>query len=129
MFVLLFRVGGCAQKTAQGDVAQKTYGSALHTAKALMAEGGVPRFFLGIPWRTSRMVLEMFMLDKVKTHTHLAEKSSRTLARSLAKTHLSSSFFWHAVVSSSFFAGPGAGQGRDCAAYLPGQILKRRRTS
>jgi hypothetical protein len=68
--------------TLQGDVAQKTYGSALHAAKALMAEGGVPRFFLGIPWRTSRMVLEMFMLDKVararvccgwprpSTHTH-----------------------------------------------------------
>jgi hypothetical protein len=30
-----------------------------------MAEGGVSRFFLGLPWRTSRMVLEMFMLDKV----------------------------------------------------------------
>jgi hypothetical protein len=72
-------------------VAQKTYGSALHAAKALMAEGGVPRFFLGIPWRTSRMVLEMFMLDKVArarllrlatpkhthTHTHAHTKSLR----------------------------------------------------
>ena len=45
----------------QGDVSGKVYGSVVHTAKTLMSEGSMGRFFRGCTWRTGRMIIETFL--------------------------------------------------------------------
>jgi len=50
----------------QGDIVQATYGSMPQTASTLMAEGGPTRFFRGWSWRTSRMILAIFIMGQCK---------------------------------------------------------------
>jgi len=50
----------------QGDVEQTVFKSMPETAAALYAEGGAMRFFRGWSWRTSRMILAIFVMGQVK---------------------------------------------------------------
>lgn len=51
----------------QGDIMRKQYGSVVHTARTLFAEGGIGRFYGGWRWRTGRTCFEAYIFDSVKT--------------------------------------------------------------
>lgn len=50
----------------QGDIARKQYGTVSETAAQLLKEGGMGRFFNGWSWRTSRMILALFLMNECK---------------------------------------------------------------
>lgn len=50
----------------QGDVNRENYKGLTHTARTLLAEGGVARFFSGWGWRTSRMMCAMLIMSECK---------------------------------------------------------------
>lgn len=51
----------------QGDILGKQYGSVIHTARVLLTEAGITRFFSGWGWRTGRIILEAYLFDFTKT--------------------------------------------------------------
>lgn len=50
----------------QGDLEQKTYTSVTQTARTLLADGGVARFFRGWGWRTSRMIVGIGLITELR---------------------------------------------------------------
>jgi hypothetical protein len=50
----------------QGDVEQRVFKSMPATASALYAEGGTAAFFRGWSWRTSRMIMAIFIMGQCK---------------------------------------------------------------
>jgi len=50
----------------QGDVQGLKYQSAAQTSMELYRQGGLPRIFSGWGWRTSRTVLQVFLVDKCR---------------------------------------------------------------
>jgi len=52
----------------QGDIRGAQYGSVGQTARALMSEAGLVRFFSGWPWRTGRMCIQAFLFDACNNH-------------------------------------------------------------
>eukprot|EP00047_Mylnosiga_fluctuans_P006082 m.244733 g.244733 ORF g.244733 m.244733 type:complete len:279 (-) comp14505_c0_seq1:187-1023(-) len=50
----------------QGDIEGAHYRGVVHTARTLLAEGGLSRLFLGYGWRTGRMMGSFFVLNECK---------------------------------------------------------------
>ena len=50
----------------QGDIARAKYSTVGQTAGALWAEGGVRRLLSGWGFRTGRMILQVFLVDKCR---------------------------------------------------------------
>ena len=50
----------------QGDLEQVTFKSMPATAMQLYEEGGAARFLRGLSWRTSRMILAIFIMGQCK---------------------------------------------------------------
>eukprot|EP00041_Stephanoeca_diplocostata_P008353 m.123835 g.123835 ORF g.123835 m.123835 type:complete len:226 (-) comp17280_c0_seq4:192-869(-) len=50
----------------QGDLQRSTFGSLSETVGTLHADGGAKRFFSGWSWRTSRMILAIFIMGQCK---------------------------------------------------------------
>jgi hypothetical protein len=50
----------------QGDVEQRVFRSMPATALTLYAEGGAVAFFRGWSWRTSRMIMAIFIMGQCK---------------------------------------------------------------
>eukprot|EP00658_Telonema_sp_P-2_P004217 TRINITY_DN11583_c0_g1_i1.p2 TRINITY_DN11583_c0_g1~~TRINITY_DN11583_c0_g1_i1.p2 ORF type:complete len:116 (-),score=11.34 TRINITY_DN11583_c0_g1_i1:151-498(-) len=51
----------------QGDVERRTFRGMAQTFVVLAREGGVARFYNGLPWRYGRQFLGIFILDKVRS--------------------------------------------------------------
>lgn len=50
----------------QGDVERRRFTSMLQTFRALHASGGLSSFYRGVEWRYGRMVIAIWILDKVR---------------------------------------------------------------
>mmetsp|Transcript_22505 Transcript_22505/g.26527 ORF Transcript_22505/g.26527 Transcript_22505/m.26527 type:complete len:164 (-) Transcript_22505:27-518(-) len=51
----------------QGDIMKKEFGGVMGTCQTLMKQGGIPRFFGGWSWRTSRCIVQAFLWDECRT--------------------------------------------------------------